>query len=108
MELPVIDWTKIGINKSFGELVQLARKGMGWSQAKLADELKISQVSVHRIESGEQPVTLMRAIEISDLMGIPFESIKRSAENERLDTVLEAQPEKIQAYIRKLLIENPS
>jgi transcriptional regulator with XRE-family HTH domain len=96
----------MNVDKSFGELVQLARKSRGWSQDRLAVELKISQVSVHRIENGEQPVTLARAVEISRLLEIPLEKIIQTTANDRLNNFIDAQPDEVRNYIRDLIAKN--
>lgn len=45
-------------SESIGKLIRDARVSRGWSQQKLADELGTAQSAVHRIETGQQNLSL--------------------------------------------------
>lgn len=103
MEEQLIEIKRSDTDSYFGQLVQWARKEKGWSQVQLADALKISQVSVHRIEAGEQPVTLARALEICHLLEIPLERIREVGATGRLELLVQNQSQDVQDYIKDLL-----
>lgn len=56
--------------KIFGQIVRGLRKDLSWTQSDLAKRMKCSQVSIHRIETGEQEISLSRAFEIIKIMAV--------------------------------------
>lgn len=51
------------------------RAGAGWSQAHLADLLKVSRQTVNAIETGRYDPSLPLAFAIARLFAVPIESI---------------------------------
>ena len=45
-------------SESIGRMIRDARTARGWSQQRLADELGSVQSAVHRIETGQQNLSL--------------------------------------------------
>jgi putative transcriptional regulator len=59
------------MNNSVREL----RTGAGWSQAHMADLLKVSRQTVNAIETGRYDPSLPLAFAISHLFALPIEAI---------------------------------
>ena len=64
---------KTGGEKSYqariGEAIERARIEKGWTQAELAQKAETSQSAIHRIEKGEQNVSLDMVKKLSDILG---------------------------------------
>lgn len=55
---------------TFGEKLQLLRKGRGWSQERLAEEIPISRQAVSKWESGAAMPDTENVLRISQLFGV--------------------------------------
>ena len=55
--------------------VRELRTGAGWSQAHMADLLKVSRQTVNAIETGRYDPSLPLAFAISHLFALPIEAI---------------------------------
>ena len=59
-----------------GQRIAISRAALGWSQARLTDELQgrglehMHQTTVSRIERGSQEVRLLDAVTIADSLGV--------------------------------------
>lgn len=61
-------------NMDLGETIRNARKAKGWSQARLGDEVGISQPAVRKIENGDTK-SPRKLIEMASVLGIPLAQI---------------------------------
>lgn len=55
--------------------LKILRAERDWSQAGLADRLKVSRQSVNAIETGKYDPSLPLAFRIADLFALPIEEI---------------------------------
>ncbi|ATW03900.1 transcriptional regulator [Sphingopyxis sp. BSNA05] len=55
--------------------LKILRAERDWSQADLADRLKVSRQSVNAIETGKYDPSLPLAFRIADLFAMPIEEI---------------------------------
>ncbi len=59
-----------------GENIRRFRKELGWTQAKLAEELHVTQQSIGQFENGEKPPKLETIEKIAAALGVtPFDLI---------------------------------
>jgi transcriptional regulator with XRE-family HTH domain len=63
--------TKENLNRAIGARIARARKSAGWSQAKLGDIVGVSTSTLCRIERGDQELTVPRAHDFADVLGVP-------------------------------------
>lgn len=62
----------IATPQSIGLMVKDARTGRGWTQQQLADRLKTSQSAVHRIEDGQQNLSLSMIGRLAEALDAPL------------------------------------
>lgn len=55
--------------------IKILRAGRDWTQAELAERLKVSRNSVNAIETGKYDPSLPLAFRIADMFGLPIEQI---------------------------------
>ena len=55
--------------------LRVLRAERNWSQAKLAEELKVSRQTINAIETGKYDPSLPLAFKMSKLFNIPIEAI---------------------------------
>ena len=55
--------------------LRVLRAERGWSQADLAEQLKVSRQSVNAIETGKYDPSLPLAFRIADVFEMPIETI---------------------------------
>ena len=71
------------VNKSYqvkiGEAVERLRLEKGWTQAELARRVETSQSAIHRIEKGQQNVSLDMVKKLSDALGRGIISVSEEA-----------------------------
>ena len=69
-------------SESIGRLIHDARITRGWSQQRLADELGTAQSAVHRIETGQQNLSLSMIDRLAEALDMPLiQSATRGAMN---------------------------
>ncbi|WP_261624960.1 helix-turn-helix transcriptional regulator [Nesterenkonia marinintestina] len=71
-----------GIDHNIARSIKSRRDVLGWSQKKLADELKagglrIHQQAVNNIENGHRAVKVGEAVVIAEVLGVTFEDLTR-------------------------------
>ena len=67
----------IKFEKSVGAKVKEFRKGLGWSQQRLADEANLEKKQIQRVEKAENSTSLSIIVAISKALGRqPFELLK--------------------------------
>jgi len=59
-------------SQSLGIMIREARKARQWSQQRLADEINSSQSAVHRIEMGQQNVSLNMIERLAAALEMPL------------------------------------
>ncbi|MHA6511858.1 helix-turn-helix domain-containing protein [Tessaracoccus sp. Z1128] len=59
-------------SESIGRMIREARTARGWSQQKLADELGSVQSAVHRIENGQQNLSLSMINRLAEALDMPL------------------------------------
>ena len=59
-------------SESIGTMIREARVARGWSQTRLADELGTAQSAVHRIENGQQNLSLSMIDRLADALDMPL------------------------------------
>ena len=59
-------------SQSLGIMIREARKARQWSQQRLADEINSSQSAVHRIEMGQQNVSLNMIERLASALEMPL------------------------------------
>ncbi|HSO69731.1 MAG TPA: helix-turn-helix domain-containing protein, partial [Arachnia sp.] len=59
-------------SKSIGRMIREARLARGWSQQRLADELGTVQSAVHRIENGQQNLSLSMITRLAEALEMPL------------------------------------
>lgn len=59
-------------SESIGRLIHDARSARGWSQQRLADELGTAQSAVHRIETGQQNLSLSMINRLAEALEMPL------------------------------------
>ena len=57
---------------SLGQMIREGRKARGWSQQQLADELGTAQSAVHRIETGQQNLSLNMIGRLAEALEMPL------------------------------------
>jgi putative transcriptional regulator len=57
--------------------LRVLRAERGWSQADLADRLKVSRQTINALETGKYDPSLVLAFKIAQLFGQPIEDIFR-------------------------------
>ena len=73
-------------SESIGRLIHDARVGRGWSQQRLADELGTAQSAVHRIETGQQNLSLSMIDRLAEALEMPLiQAATRGAMNFRIE-----------------------
>lgn len=60
----------MNIKQQIGQQIQNARKLKGWSQEKLAEELKIGQPDICNLEKGRRTASNTLLQRISDKLGV--------------------------------------
>ena len=83
-------------SESIGRLIHDARVSRGWSQQRLADEVGTAQSAVHRIETGQQNLSLSMIDRLAEALDMPLiQSATRGAMNFRIqgDTKLSGEIE---------------
>lgn len=83
-------------SESIGRLIHDARVSRGWSQQRLADEVGTAQSAVHRIETGQQNLSLSMIDRLAEALDMPLiQSATRGAMNFRIqgDTRLSGEIE---------------
>ena len=72
-------------SESIGRLIHDARVSRGWSQQRLADEVGTAQSAVHRIETGQQNLSLSMIDRLAEALEMPLiQSATRGAMNFRI------------------------
>ena len=72
-------------SESIGRLIHDARVSRGWSQQRLADEVGTAQSAVHRIETGQQNLSLSMIDRLAEALDMPLiQSATRGAMNFRI------------------------
>jgi transcriptional regulator with XRE-family HTH domain len=64
--------------QSFGEMLRLARRARGLSQAALAKAAKISHVFVSQVETGQRLPSDRVAKDIATVLGLPWQDVLRA------------------------------
>ncbi len=59
--------------KIIGERIRDARRGRGWSQERLSEEIDVATAYISRIERGSSQVNLKRLAQISKALGTSLE-----------------------------------
>nr|WP_073187243.1 UDP-N-acetylglucosamine 1-carboxyvinyltransferase [Tessaracoccus bendigoensis] len=59
-------------SESIGRMIRDARTARGWSQKKLAEELGTAQSAVHRIEAGQQNLSLSMIDRLAEALDMPL------------------------------------
>ncbi|WP_353082144.1 helix-turn-helix domain-containing protein [Tessaracoccus lapidicaptus] len=59
-------------SESIGRMIREARLARGWSQQRLADELGTVQSAVHRIENGQQNLSLSMINRLAEALDMPL------------------------------------
>lgn len=83
-------------SESIGRLIHDARISRGWSQQRLAEEVGTAQSAVHRIETGQQNLSLSMIDRLAEALEMPLiQSATRGAMNFRIqgDTKLSGEIE---------------
>lgn len=83
---------------AFGKRIQLARKQRRISEADLAARIGIVRSTLQLIEKGDPKVEIGSVFEAATITGVDLfapEGISVSAESERIDDKLAAQPKRI-------------
>ncbi len=72
-------------SESIGRLIHDARVSRGWSQQRLADEVGTAQSAVHRIETGQQNLSLSMIDRLAEALDMPLiQSATRGTMNFRI------------------------
>ncbi|WP_297740633.1 UDP-N-acetylglucosamine 1-carboxyvinyltransferase [uncultured Tessaracoccus sp.] len=72
-------------SESIGRLIHDARISRGWSQQRLAEEVGTAQSAVHRIETGQQNLSLSMIDRLAEALEMPLiQSATRGAMNLRI------------------------
>ena len=72
-------------SESIGRLIHEARVSRGWSQQRLADEVGTAQSAIHRIETGQQNLSLSMIDRLAEALDMPLiQSATRGAMNFRI------------------------
>lgn len=58
--------------RAFGEVVKLARKNLGWSQERLADECDLHRTYISQLERGRKSPTLGAMWRLAAALQIPL------------------------------------
>lgn len=66
-------------NQEIGQVIEHMRKDKGLTQAELADKVKTSQSAIHRIEKGQQNISLEMIDKLSSVLGGQILSINDSS-----------------------------
>ena len=61
------------IDKLIGKRIQLKRKEKGWSAAKMAELLDVSQQQLSRYERGVNKINVAHLVEIANLLQTPID-----------------------------------
>ena len=73
-------------SESIGRLIHDARIQRGWSQQRLAEEVGTAQSAVHRIETGQQNLSLSMIDRLAEALEMPLiQSAPRGAMNFRIE-----------------------
>ncbi|SDL73466.1 helix-turn-helix domain-containing protein [Tessaracoccus oleiagri] len=73
-------------SETIGRLIHDARIARGWSQQRLADELGTAQSAVHRIENGQQNLSLSMINRLAEALEMPLiQSATKGAMNFRIE-----------------------
>lgn len=73
-------------SESIGRLIHDARIQRGWSQQRLAEEVGTAQSAVHRIETGQQNLSLSMIDRLAEALEMPLiQSATRGAMNFRIE-----------------------
>lgn len=67
-----------------GTRIQAARKKLGWSQARLADETGRSQPLICGIERGKEGASLTTIADIASALGVTIDDLVRGSTDEVL------------------------
>lgn len=59
--------------KIIGQRIKEARKGKGWSQEKLSEELDVTVVYISRVERGSTQINLKRLVQIGNILNASIE-----------------------------------
>jgi len=80
-----------------GNLIILARKERGFSQAELAERLNVSRSLIQKIESGNTKVSIGSVFEACFVLGIPL----MGCDKEQIDNL-----SRMLSYMNKLIPDN--
>jgi len=70
MEAPKYPASVLSLASRFGEAMRLARAERGWTQAEMAERLRVSSTTIKKIESGAVGTAFGTIIEACDLLGM--------------------------------------
>jgi len=100
--------------KEVGERIATARKANRWSQAELAESLKIGRSSLANIERGQQSIALHLVVQIAQALALDLSDlVPTSIDNpHRLQahkaSLLQGEPEHRVDFIDRLLSRGDS
>ena len=88
--------------KVIGQRIKEARRGRGWSQEKLSEELDVTTVYISRVERGSTQINLKRLVQIGNVLNASIEYLIGGAmpkshnylNKELYETLLNCTPEK--------------
>ena len=60
-------------HKVIGQRIKDARKGRGWSQEQLSEQLDVTTVYISRVERGSTQINLKRLVQIGNVLNASIE-----------------------------------
>lgn len=63
------------VRADVGKRLRVARDEKGWSQARLAESLKLETITVSRIETGRRSLTAGCAIRAAEVLGVSITAL---------------------------------
>ena len=64
-----------GVYVSVGDNIRRCRKEKGWTQARLAQELQVSQQMIGQFEKSKNPPKISTLLKIADALGVSVQSL---------------------------------